>query len=185
MRPWRPSPVQMLHGAHVEIEQTLALIALFLVLLSQFDDLFEDLHVKPFAFGLRKHFLLLFVQLLQFNVKIFDPFDERANLAAGNGDVGHGVSPDKWKCENDRKEITNVLTETNFAAQSRLSQAGNPTSAACKAASIVRNARLGYLIDPGRNCLVDPSNGASQIDEIGVVAYRAKFRVCCLVSRLG
>ena len=42
----------MLHGGHVEIEQTLALIALFLVLLSQFDDLFEDLHVKPFAFGL-------------------------------------------------------------------------------------------------------------------------------------
>jgi len=45
----------MLHCAHVEIEQTLALIALFLVLLSQFDDLFEDLHVKSFAFGLRKH----------------------------------------------------------------------------------------------------------------------------------
>src|SRR6201997_2477509 len=92
MRPWRPSPVQMLHGAHVKIEQTLALIALFLVLLSQFDDLFEDLHVKPFAFGLRKHFLLLFVQLLQLNVNIFDPFDERANLAAGNGDVSHGAS---------------------------------------------------------------------------------------------
>src|SRR6476660_3472682 len=92
MRPWRPSPVQMLHGAHVEIEQTLALIALFLVLLSQFNDLFEDLHVKPFAFGRRKHFLLLFVQLLQFNVKIFDPFDERANLAAGNSDVSHGAS---------------------------------------------------------------------------------------------
>ena len=74
----------MLHCAHVEIKQTLALIALFLVLLSQFDDLFEDLHVKPFAFGLRKHFLLLFVQLLQLNVNIFDPFDERANLAAGD-----------------------------------------------------------------------------------------------------
>src|SRR6516225_5601441 len=82
----------LLNSAHVEIEQTLALIALFLVLLPQFDDLFEDLHVKPFAFGLRKHFFLLFVQLLQFNIKIFDPFDERANLAAGNGDVSHGAS---------------------------------------------------------------------------------------------
>src|ERR1700748_268414 len=92
MRPWRPSPVQMLHGAHVEIEQTLALIALFLVLLSEFDDLFEDLHVKPFAFGLRKHFLLLLVQLLKFCVDIFDAFDERANCAAGNGDVRHGAS---------------------------------------------------------------------------------------------
>src|SRR6201987_6543375 len=87
-----PLPSTMLHGAHVEIEKALALIALFLVLLSQFDDLFEDLHVKPFALGLRKHFLLLFVQLLQFGVQIFDPFDERANLAAGNGDVRHGVS---------------------------------------------------------------------------------------------
>jgi len=61
MRPWRPPPVGLLHGAHVEIEQTLALVALFLVLLSQFDDLFEDLHVKPFALGLGKHFLLLLV----------------------------------------------------------------------------------------------------------------------------
>jgi hypothetical protein len=43
--------------AHIEIEQTLALVALFLVLLSRFDDLFEDLHVKPFPFSLRKHFL--------------------------------------------------------------------------------------------------------------------------------
>jgi len=73
----------MLHCAHVEIEQTLALIALFLVLLSQFDDLFEDLHVKPFAFGLRKHFLLLFVQLLQLNVNIFDPFDDARILPPG------------------------------------------------------------------------------------------------------
>src|SRR6202034_2683368 len=58
----------LLHGAHVEIEHALALVALFLVLLSKFDDFFEDLHVEPFAFGLRKHFLLLFVQLLDFSV---------------------------------------------------------------------------------------------------------------------
>jgi Calcineurin-like phosphoesterase len=82
----------LLHGAHVEIEQTLALVALFLILLSKFDDLFEDLHIEPFAFGLCKHLLLLLVQLLQFGVQIFDPFDERANFAAGNGDIRHGAS---------------------------------------------------------------------------------------------
>jgi hypothetical protein len=73
----------LLHGAHVEIEQTLALVALFLILLSKLDDLLEDLHVKPFPFSLREHFLLLVVQLLQFGVQIFNPFNERANLAAG------------------------------------------------------------------------------------------------------
>ena len=73
----------LLHGAHIEIEQTLALVALFLVLLSKFDHLFEDLHVKPFPFSLRKHFLLLFVQLQQFGVQIFYPFNESANFAAG------------------------------------------------------------------------------------------------------
>ena len=71
---WR----RLLHGAHVEIEHTLALVALFLILLSKLDDLFEDLHVEPFALGFRKHFLLLLIQLLDFGVQIFDPFDERA-----------------------------------------------------------------------------------------------------------
>src|SRR6202012_2108915 len=99
----------LLHGAHVKIEHALALVALFLVLLSKLDDLFEDLHVEPFAFGLRKHFLLLFVQLLDFSVQIFDPFDERANFAAGNGDVRHSASLMSGG-QNDRKEITNLLT---------------------------------------------------------------------------
>ena len=47
------------HRAHVEIEQAFALVALFLVLLPQLDDLLQDLHVKPLALGLGKDFLLL------------------------------------------------------------------------------------------------------------------------------
>ena len=72
----------LLHGAHIEIEHALALVALFLVLLSKLDDLFEDLDVKPFALGLRKHFLLLLVQLGQFAVEILDPLDECTDFAA-------------------------------------------------------------------------------------------------------
>src|ERR1700694_2137327 len=48
----------LLHGAHVEIEHALALVALFLVLFSELDDLFQNLYVESVAFGLRKHFLL-------------------------------------------------------------------------------------------------------------------------------
>src|SRR4029450_8247067 len=80
------------HRAHVEIEQAFALVALVLVLLAQLDDLFQDLHIKPFALGLRKHFLLLVVQLSQFAIDVLDPLDERTNPAAGNGDVRHGAS---------------------------------------------------------------------------------------------
>src|SRR5436190_13836688 len=80
------------HRAHVEIEQAFALVALVLVLLAQLDDLLEDLHIEPFTLGLRKHFLLLLVQLGQFAVNVLDPLDERTNLAAGNGDVRHGAS---------------------------------------------------------------------------------------------
>jgi hypothetical protein len=81
----------LLHGAHVEIEQTLALVALFLILLSKLDDLFEDLHVKPFAFRLREHFFLLVVQLLKFGVQIFDPFDERARGRPKNNSSFKGL----------------------------------------------------------------------------------------------
>src|SRR3954452_15266039 len=80
------------HRAHVEIEQAFALVALVLVLLAQLDDLPEDLYIEPFALGLRKHFLLLLVQFLQFAVDVLDPLDERTNPAAGNGDVRHGAS---------------------------------------------------------------------------------------------
>src|ERR1700753_3681640 len=52
---------RLLHGAHVEVEQAFALVALFLVLLAQFDDLLEDLDVEPLALGLRENFLLLLV----------------------------------------------------------------------------------------------------------------------------
>src|SRR6266404_6081713 len=80
------------HRAHVEVEQAFALVALVLVLLTQLDDLLKDLHIKSFALGLRKHFLLLLVQLSQFAVDVLDPLDERTNPAAGNGDVRHGAS---------------------------------------------------------------------------------------------
>src|SRR5690349_14886323 len=63
------------HRAHVEIEQALALVALVLVLLAQLDDLLEDLHIEPFALGLREHFLLLLVQLGQFAIDVLDPLD--------------------------------------------------------------------------------------------------------------
>src|SRR5258708_32281117 len=75
----------LLHGAHVEIEHALALVALFLVLFSQLDDLFQNLYVESVAFGLRKHFLLLLAQLAHFVVHTFYPFDERTNLAAAIG----------------------------------------------------------------------------------------------------
>src|SRR5260370_5273854 len=45
----------LLHGAHVEIEHALALVALFLVLFSELDDLFQNRYVESVAFGLRKH----------------------------------------------------------------------------------------------------------------------------------
>src|SRR4051812_38465084 len=80
------------HGAHVEIEQAFAFVALVLVLLPQLDDLLQDLYIKPLALGLREHFLLLLVQLGQFAVNVLDPLDERTDLAAGNGDVRHGAS---------------------------------------------------------------------------------------------
>src|SRR5258708_22973496 len=44
---------------------------------------------SPLASANTSFFLL--VQLLQFGVQIFDPFDERPNLAPGNGDVRHGA----------------------------------------------------------------------------------------------
>src|SRR3954447_5305985 len=80
------------HRAHVEIEQALALVTLVLVLLTQLDDLLEDLYIEPFALGLREHFLLLLAQLGQLAVDVLDPLDERTDLAAGNGDVRHGAS---------------------------------------------------------------------------------------------
>src|ERR1700716_2006516 len=93
VEPSSPPPASSCgHGAHVEIEHALALVALFLVLFSELDDLFQNLYVESVAFGLRKHFLLLLAQLEHFGVQIFDPFDERANFAAGNGDVRHGAS---------------------------------------------------------------------------------------------
>ena len=67
------------HRPHVEIEQAFALVALVLVLLPQLDDLLEDLHIEALALGLRKDFLLLLVQLLQFGVEILDPLDERTD----------------------------------------------------------------------------------------------------------
>src|SRR3984893_12269518 len=82
----------LLHGAHVEIEHALTLVALFLVLLSKLDDLFEDFDVKSVALGLRKYFLLLLVQLLDLGIQIFDSLDERADLTAGNGDVRAGLA---------------------------------------------------------------------------------------------
>src|ERR1700737_356988 len=80
------------HGPHVEIEQAFALVALFLVLLPQLDDLLEDLHVEPLALGLRKDLLLLLAQFMHFGVQILDPLNERTNPPAGNGDVRHGAS---------------------------------------------------------------------------------------------
>src|SRR5689334_22777282 len=59
---------RLLHGAHVEIQQAFALVALFLVLLPQLDDLLEDPDIEPLALRLRKYFLLLLVELGQFSV---------------------------------------------------------------------------------------------------------------------
>jgi hypothetical protein len=78
----RPAP---LHHADVEIEHALALVALFLILLPELDDLFQDLHVEPFAFGLRKHFLFLLAQLKHFGVQIFDPGAIRRSAAMMSG----------------------------------------------------------------------------------------------------
>src|SRR6201992_3212867 len=83
---------RLLHGAHVEIEQAFALVAFFFVLFAEFYNFLEDLDVESLALGLREYFLLLLVQFADFGFDIFDPFDERANLAAGNGDVRHGIS---------------------------------------------------------------------------------------------
>src|SRR3569623_1992642 len=81
-----------LHRAHVEVEQAFALVALVLVFLAQLDDLLEDLHVEAVALGFRENLLLLHAQLLQNAVEVLDPLDEGTDLAAGNGDVGHGAS---------------------------------------------------------------------------------------------
>src|SRR3954451_15736571 len=57
-----------LHGAQVDVEQGLVLVALILILLAQADDLLQDLHVKALALGFREDLLLLLIQLLQLGV---------------------------------------------------------------------------------------------------------------------
>jgi hypothetical protein len=45
----------LLHGAHVEIEHALALVALFLILFSEHNDLFQNLHVESVDFQTAGH----------------------------------------------------------------------------------------------------------------------------------
>src|ERR1700686_1488259 len=92
MRPWRPSPTLPAPSRACRDRACSRARRALLVLFSELDDLFQNLYVESVAFGLRKHFLLLLAQLEHFGVQIFDPFDERANFAAGNGDVRHGAS---------------------------------------------------------------------------------------------
>jgi hypothetical protein len=64
------------HRSHIEVEESVALVALFVVLLSQLDDLFEDFHVEPFSLGLREDLLFLLVQFLQFDVQVLNALHE-------------------------------------------------------------------------------------------------------------
>ena len=51
------------HRRHIHIKQSVALVALVLVLLPQLDDFLEDFYIKTFSLGLRKDFLFRLVQL--------------------------------------------------------------------------------------------------------------------------
>ena len=67
--------------------------ALVLVLLSELDDLLEDLHVEALSLGLGEDFLLGLVQLLDLVLDLLDALHERADPIAWNSnDVTHGFS---------------------------------------------------------------------------------------------
>jgi hypothetical protein len=80
------------HRPHIHIKQSVALVALALILLPQLDDFLEDFHIKALSLGLRKDFLFRLVQILQFGVQVLDPLYERTDPSAGNSDVRYGAS---------------------------------------------------------------------------------------------
>src|SRR5260370_41219113 len=80
------------HRPHIHIQQSVALVALVLVLLLQLDDFLEDFYIKTLRLGLRKDLLFRLVHLLQSGAQVLAPRYERADPSAGNADVAHEAS---------------------------------------------------------------------------------------------
>src|SRR5664279_2340042 len=68
----------------VEVEQRIALVTLVLVLLSEPDDLLQDLDVEALTLGLGKNILLLVIYRFELLVDMLDTLDERAKPIARN-----------------------------------------------------------------------------------------------------
>jgi hypothetical protein len=82
-----------LHGAHVDVEQAVVLVALVLVLLSQLDDLLQDLHVEALALGLSEDLFLLLVDLLKLGLKVLNALNNERMRSPAIPTLSDMVSP--------------------------------------------------------------------------------------------